>query len=244
MKIKFSDYAAVLICLLFTVAGFFIRFYPAVFLFGFGCIVLSLSLYKKKQALKNLNADFQSIDIEGGRKFKQSPLIFYSTAIGLFIAGGGTMFFWDQKMGLLICGAVTAALGAGMIVSRLFGFFGNNFISFEETGLRIGRNGYSFLIHWNNIAGIQLGEWNNVPYVFIEIVSEEAAVETIESDNLEKAILKFLKSCTWNREFFESSFAFSTGQFGMDTALFFRAVTQYYENPMKRRELTLRRKLN
>lgn len=244
MKIKFSDYAAVLICFLFAAAGIFIRFYPAVFLFGFGFIVLSLSLWKKKQGLKNLNTEFHSIEIEGGRKFTQSPLIFYSTAAGLLLAGGGTMFFWDQKKGMLICGAVTAAFGAGLILSRLFGFFGNNFISFEETGLRVGRNGYSFLIHWDNIAEIQMGEWNNVPYVFVEIISEEAAVPTIESADPRKAELKLRKSCIWNREFLGSSFAFSTSQFGMDTALFYKAVCQYQEKPEKRTELVLKKRIS
>ncbi|HNH10909.1 MAG TPA: hypothetical protein PK683_20605, partial [Leptospiraceae bacterium] len=243
MKIKFSDYAGVCICFLFTAAGIWIWFYPGAFLFGFGFIVLSISLYTKKKAYKNLSTEFASIEIEGGRKFTQSPLIFYSTSVGLFLAGSGTMFFWDQKIGLLICGAVAAAFGAGLVLSKLLGLFGNQFISFEETGLLVGRNGYSFLIHWENIAEIRMDEWNNVPYVFLEIISYENAEDTIESADREKSALKLRKSCIWNQGYFGSSFAFSTVQFGMDTALFFKAIIQYLERPEKREELALRKRI-
>ncbi|MCB1193012.1 MAG: hypothetical protein KDK90_21385 [Leptospiraceae bacterium] len=243
MKIKGSDYASLIICLVFSVVGYFISFYPGFFIFGFGFIILSFSLFVKFKAVKNFNNHFHSVSVEGGRKFSQSLILFYFVTIGLIISGSGVLVTAGNNFVMLLCGVVILVFGLVMFFLKLFRFSGNNFIIFEESGLRVGRNRYTFLIQWDSITGVQLGEWNNVPYVFLQVFLEEGVERTIDSKNLERDKKKFRKSCEWNQDFFGSSFAFSTSQYGIDIALFYKAILQYWQQPIKRKELVPKKKI-
>lgn len=142
---------------------------PEALLFLFTMIGI-LNLWEKVHFKRNeeVPADVRAL---GGPILVQRISIIYGlggliTVCGAFalaegVPTNGPLVLASAPVVLAVCIAWTigaaAVTGAGMwlLVSALFGWrMGHLYLAFEPAGLRVGTRRYSYLLHWDNLAGI------------------------------------------------------------------------------------------
>ncbi|MBN1961854.1 MAG: hypothetical protein JW841_12990 [Deltaproteobacteria bacterium] len=170
------------------------------------------------------------IEVIGGVPLKPNRKLPIVTAIGFLIIGiiGVLAGHSIGIMFVILTGIIAffSLLFLVLLLARVLPR--NHYLIFEANGLRFGRKHYSFLIEWENIAGLNAAHLNGNDVLLFVVADIEALISSIQctgsKEDLAQKIKKQIKN---NQIWLGGDIAITPAAYGADIALFLRAIERY-----------------
>jgi hypothetical protein len=238
-KPNIRDWALLAIGIIFVICGVIIlpskRDVGIVSLAMFGpatvvaaTIILRKLRFRRQRALK--------AEIAGGVPIRQSRVLVITSAATLFAMGVVFILFGKSYGPIFLALAwLVAAIGGGLLISALLGWWPNDSIQFDPKGITFGRTRYTFMVPWEAIAGVCAGHYSNNPAAFIWL-HDNTSIVVHPVEQYRRA----LKHLAWNAGWTGAPIFVLTSNYGMDLPLFMMALERYLTDPATRAELALR----
>lgn len=210
--------------------------------FGLAALTFAHTLWSRYRGRGYLNAE---VTLAPGARFtlKRGRLLFLGTAMTLV----GTLGVLDARRESQWIVAAAAGLflagGLALLLLNAAGFIGNQYLLFEPEGLRIGDRGGSFLIAWDNLARVEVGEYHRNPVVSFWFKDLEALGRTVRTTSKRWSQEKVLKGVHHGRKWLRCDWMLFTWHYGLDSVLLAKAVLTYIQDPEVREGLRKRLEL-
>jgi hypothetical protein len=179
------------------------------------------------------------VEIVGGVPIRPSRVIqiiagiwFIGLGVLMLIFGWPTGYLFDRATAYVPCGVAMVILGCYILYGLFTGRLWQRYLQFDPSGITFGRRGYSFTVHWDNIAGIT-SELEPGPVLLIYIRNIDL-VSIYPPERRTKAF----HILNWDA--LRNPIILNPAQYGMDLKLLMEALDRYLIDPSAREQLSRR----
>lgn len=238
MRAKPSDWLLLVVSALFTLAGGALLVFsdeprkalgPMVF-FG-GCTAIAAYFLAVKVRFARNDALPGQVTVAPGRIPEARGRIL-AAGVGLTVVGAVLVTTPGFSWLFTAAAAVIAVTGPVVLISAALGWIGSRWLAFEPEGLRVGDRHGSWLLHWDNVATIDIGEFNSNPLLWVGVHDAALAIASTEPPERQAHTSKQL-TVTGHR----GVLSIMPLNFAMDAGLLARSIDTYARDPSRRAEL-------
>jgi len=179
------------------------------------------------------------VEIVGGVPIRPSRVIqivagiwFIGLGVLMLIFGWPTGYVFDRATAYVPCGVAMVILGCYILYGLFTGRLWQRYLQFDPSGITFGRRGYSFTVHWDNIAGIT-SKLEPDP-VLLTYIRNIDLVSIYPPERRTKAF----HILNWDA--LRNPIILNPAQYGMDLKLLMEALDRYFIDPSAREQLSRR----
>jgi hypothetical protein len=199
--------------------------------FGSGAVIGGIPIVRK---LRPVRPAPDRVEIIGGVPIRPSIGSLVTIGIWLVVVGITTIVFgWSY--GVIIRGVMLGFLGLGcyILIGLYLGWLPAHYVQFDPQGITFGERGFSYLVRWENIAGLAAGELNGNAVLLLQLDRPDT-IEVMPQERKARA----LKGLARNALLSGAHVVLATTQYRMDLSLLTQAVERYVREPAARIELS------
>lgn len=234
---RLRDWLLLLVSSAFTVAGVWMftrgdkEGLAIAAFFGLGTLVPVSSIVTKRRFVRNTRIG-GDVEAAPGR-IPEDRHVLYATG-GLMAVAGALMVATGGGMGPLFVACSVLICGAGVVLfaGTAIGWLGDRWLAFEPEGLRIGSRRATYLVHWDNVAAIRLGELSNNAAVCLHLRDPSRAAATAGP-----AADRVMKRFARNMRYTGFPILLLARHFALDAGLLARSLEGYVRDPARREAL-------
>ncbi|WP_315719242.1 MULTISPECIES: hypothetical protein [unclassified Bradyrhizobium] len=200
--------------------------------FGSGAVFAGSVILRKWRSAPKA----ERVMISGGVPIRPSRMLI--GGLGAWLAALGvilTVFGWSY--GIVFRGLSIASLifGCYLLTAVLVGWLPSTYIQFDASGITFGHRGFSYVVAFDNIAGLAVAEMNRNPFLCIRLHQPDIVVVTPPEKHVDA-----LKQIARSEALLGAHIAIPAQQYLMDATLLAQAIGRYVSEPAARSELSVR----
>ena len=199
------------------------------------CTAVFANTILRKYRFRGLQA--ARVELTGGVPIRPSRAKSIVLALSTF-GVGLTLVVFGRQYGEIFwyLSWLIAASGGVVFAGTAIGWLPSGYVQFDPAGITFGARGYSYLVPWDNIAGLSGGDVHDNPALFIWLRDPDRI--TANPPALQQRMLKTFAS---NQTWVGAPIYLLTATYGLDLPLLVQALERYRAEPSARVELTRRR---
>lgn len=138
--------------------------------------------------------------------------------------------WWPASLGWLIA-------GVGVVVAGITAVRAPSWVQLNPTGIEFGSASVRYVVPWDDLAAVKVGEFNRVPLVFLQLRDVAGLAASVDPPEGRAKLLARMASSEGMLGF---PLVIQPAAFGVEGAWLARALVQYATEPGRRRELVER----